>query len=154
MPSVGRSIPHESSRDHVRGRSVFLDDIPPARNELLVDFLGSPVARGKITALNLDAARQLPGVVALFTYQDVPGCNLFGPIFADEHFLAEDEVAFQGEPIVVIAGETQAAIEAAKKAIRLDIRAGKPITTIDQAIEAESFIGPPRAITRGHAREA
>ncbi len=154
MPSVGRSIPHESARDHARGRSVFLDDIAPTRGELLVDFLGSPVARGEITSLDLSAAARLPGVAALYTFADVPGCNLFGPIFADEHFLAQNRVCFQGEPIVVIAAESQAAIEAAKRAIRVEIRAEKPITTVAQAIAAEEFIGPPRAITRGHAKIA
>lgn len=154
MQSVGRSIPHESSRDHVRGRSVFLDDIPPSRNELLVDFLGSPVANGAIKSLDLEAARQIPGVVALLTWRDVPGCNLFGPIFEDEHFLAETRVSFQGEPVVVIAAETRAALRAAKAAIRLDIAEEAPITTIEAAIAAESFIGPPRAIARGDAGAA
>ncbi len=154
MPSVGRSIPHESSRDHVRGRSVFLDDIPPHRNELLVDFVGSPVARGQIVALDLSAAANLPGVVGLYTFRDVPGSNLYGAIFHDEYFLAEDKLSFQGEPIVVIAAETHAALQAAKKAIRLEVRSETPIVSISQAIEAEEFIGPPRAVTRGHARDA
>lgn len=154
MPSVGRSVPHESSRDHVRGRSVFLDDIPPARNELIVDFLGSPVARGEIVALDLEAARAIPGVVGLYTHDDVPGQNIYGPIYEDEHFLAAREVSFISEPIVIIAAETTAAIEAAKKAIRLEVRAEKPIITIEEAIAAESFIGPPRAIARGDAYAA
>ncbi|HEX8464415.1 MAG TPA: xanthine dehydrogenase molybdopterin binding subunit [Abditibacterium sp.] len=152
MPSVGRSIPHDSSRDHVRGRSVFIDDNVPARNELLVDFLGSPVARGQILSLDLTQAAKIPGIAGLYTFRDVPGCNLFGPIFNDEHFLAEDEVCFQGEPVVLIAGETQAAIDAAKRAIRLEIRAEKPITTIDEAIASGEYIGPPRAIARGDVK--
>ncbi len=154
MPAVGRSIPHESARDHARGRSVFLDDIPPISNELLVDFLGSPVARGEILSLDVSDALKLPGVVAIYTWRDVPGCNLFGAIFHDEHFLAEDKVTFQGEPIAVIAAESRAAIEAAKRAIRLEIRAEKPVVTIADAIAAEEWIGPPRAITRGDAKSA
>ncbi len=154
MPSVGRSIPHESSRDHARGRSVFLDDIPPTRDELFVDFLGSPVARGEITALDLSEAAKIPGIVGLYTFRDVPGCNLFGPIIEDEHFLAENHVVFQGEPIVVIAATSHAAINAAKRAIRLEIRAETPIISIEEAIEAQEFIGPPRAITRGDVKTA
>jgi xanthine dehydrogenase large subunit len=154
MPSVGRSIPHESSRDHVRGRSVFLDDIIPARNELLVDFLGSPVARGQIVALDLSEAARLPGVVGLYTFRDVPGCNLFGPIFQDEHFLAQDRVCFQGEPVVVIAAESHAAIEAAKRAIHLEIREEKPVVSIEAAIEAGEFIGPPRGDAKAALQRA
>ena len=148
MSAVGRSIPHESSRDHARGRSTFLDDIAPTRGELLVDFVGSPVARGTITKLDLSAARRIAGV-HLFTHQDVPGHNIHGPIFQDEAFLAEREVVFQGQPIVIVAAPTQAAIDAAKATIQLEVEAQTPIVTITDAIAAESYIGPPRAIARG-----
>ena len=148
MSSVGRSIPHESSRDHARGRSTFLDDIPPTRGELLVDFLGSPVARGTIVSLDLSEAARVPGA-HLYTYKDVPGHNLHGPIFQDEAFLAESELVFAGQPIVIIAAETQSAIDAAKAAIELEIEPQTPIVTIADAIVADSYIGPPRAIARG-----
>ena len=65
MPSVGKDIPNDSAAGHVSGRSVFLNDVSPARNELLVDFLGSPVAHGRIRSIDLSAASDLPGVVAL-----------------------------------------------------------------------------------------
>ena len=39
-PLVGTSIPHESARSHVTGEAVYIDDIPPSRGELLVDFVG------------------------------------------------------------------------------------------------------------------
>src|SRR5271163_1906670 len=48
MPAVGKNIPHDSAVGHVSGQSIFLDDLPPASGELLVDFLGSPVAHGRI----------------------------------------------------------------------------------------------------------
>ena len=148
MSAVGRSIPHESSRDHARGRSIFLDDIAPARGELRVDFLASPVARGTISRLDLTAAARVPGV-HLLTYRDVPGHNLHGPIFQDEAFLAEREVVFAGQPIVIIAAPTQAAIDAARAAIGLEIAEQTPVVSIADAIAAGSYIGPPRAIARG-----
>jgi hypothetical protein len=42
-PFVGKSIPHEAAQAHVTGQAVYLDDIPPFRNELLVEFIGSPL---------------------------------------------------------------------------------------------------------------
>jgi xanthine dehydrogenase large subunit len=154
MPAVGKSVPHDSSRDHLRGRSIFLDDTPALRNELLVDFFGSPVARGHIVKLDLEPARAIPGIVGLFTYHDVPGQNLYGPIFQDEYFLAEEHVSFLGEPMVVIAGENQAAIDAAKRAIVVEIEVETPITTIEAALAAESFIGPLKQIKRGDTARA
>ena len=90
MPSVGKNIPHDSAAGHVSGQSIFLDDLPPTAGELLVDFLGSPVAHGKIRSVDLSAAAAIPGVI-LLTHKDIPGHNDVGPVMKDEHILAEKE---------------------------------------------------------------
>jgi xanthine dehydrogenase large subunit len=151
MPSVGKNIPNDSAAGHVSGQSVFLNDVSPARNELLVDFLGSPVAHGRIKSVDLSAASAIPGVVAVLTHLDIPGHNLFGSLMKDEHLLADETVEYVGEPIVLIAAETRAAIEAAKRSVLLDIEELPPIFSIDDSIAAGSFIGPRLVIERGEA---
>jgi len=89
MGVIGKDIPHDSARGHVTGQSLFIDDMPFARNELLVDFLGSPVAHGVIESLDLEAARKVEGVVALLTAKDIPGHNTFGPVVKDEQLVVE-----------------------------------------------------------------
>lgn len=148
MGVVGKNIPHDSAVGHVTGGSIYIDDIPPVRGELLVDFYWSRVSHARITRIDLDAARRVPGVVALFTAKDLAH-NLFGPIIVDETLLAEDEIVFMGHPIVVIAATSHEAILEAKRAIRVDVEELPPILTIDAAIEAESFIGDERRIVRG-----
>ena len=49
---VGKQLPHDSAFGHVTGEALFVDDITPAKNELIVDFISSPVAHGKINNLN------------------------------------------------------------------------------------------------------
>jgi len=153
MNIVGRNIPHDSARGHVTGESIYVDDMPPLRGELIVDFFWSPVAHGRIRSLNLDRAREVDGVVALLTYRDLH-CNLFGPIIEDEILLAEDKVTFIGQPVVIIAAESRDAIKAAKKAIEIDVEELEPIFTIDQAKQKKEFIGPTRHIRRGDADRA
>jgi len=148
MSFVGRNIPHDSARGHVTGESIYIDDMPPLRNELIVDFLWSPVAHGRIRTLDLDAARVVPGVVALFTHVDLPH-NLFGPIIQDELLLAEDLVTFIGQPIVVIAAENRDAIRIAKSAVQLEIEELEPVFTIDDAKRKGLFIGGTKTIRRG-----
>jgi xanthine dehydrogenase large subunit len=154
MSLVGRSIPHESARTHVSGESVFIDDIPPQRGELIVELFGSPVAHGRVRSLHLDEARRVPGVVGLFTARDIPGHRLFGPIVQDEHFLAEDETTFVGDPLVVIAAETRSAALRACKLIRADLDPLHALFTIDEAIAANSFLGGPRHIRTGDVTAA
>jgi xanthine dehydrogenase large subunit len=153
LTAVGKDIPHDSSIGHVTGRSVFLDDIAPARNELLVSCFGSPVAHGRIKSVDLSSAKAIPGIAALLTHKDIPGHNTFG-MLQDEHLLAADVVEYVGDPIVLIAGETLEAIEAAKKAIYVDIEELPPVLSIDDALAAGNFIGPQRVIERGNVEAA
>lgn len=154
MSSVGKNIPHDSAKGHVTGQSIYIDDIPPVANEVLVDFYGSPVAHGKIKRLNLDKAKKVPGVVALFTYKDLDGENKFGSIIKDEVLLVEDLAEFIGHPIVVIAATDRHAIKLAKEAIEIEIEELEPIFSISKAIEKQKFIGTTRTIKRGDVDKA
>ena len=153
MSVVGKNIPHDSARGHVTGESIYVDDMPFARNELLVDFFWSPVAHGRIRSVDTTAACNVPGVVALYTYRDLAH-NLFGPIIKDEILIAEDTVMFIGQPIVVIAAESREAIRQAKAAIKVDIEKLEPVFTIDDAKRKKQFIGPTRHIIRGDVKAA
>lgn len=150
---VGRNVVHDSARGHVTGESRYVDDIPPLHGELLADFVWSPFAHAKIKSINIDDAINIPGVAGVFTHRDLHH-NQFGPIMKDEPLLAEELCAFRGQPIVVIAAETRAALAAAKNAVRIDFEELQPILTIDEAIAAKSFIGETRFIRRGDADAA
>lgn len=149
MPIVGENVPHDSARGHVSGESVYVDDIPRARNELVVDFYWSPHAHARILSLDLELARSLPGVAGLYTFKDVGGHNRFGPIVEDEIFLAEDVAEFIGHPIVIIAAENRQALKEAKSAVRAEFEVLEPVLTIERGRELGWFLGGPRRIARG-----
>ena len=137
--ATGQNLPHDSARGHVSGESVYIDDIPPLRGELVVDFFYSPVAHGRILSLDLEEAARVPGIVGLYDWRDLHH-NLFGAIYKDEILLVEDVCTFRGQPIVVIAAENAAAARAAKRAMKIELEELKPILTIDEAIAASSFL--------------
>ncbi|MEO1497103.1 MAG: xanthine dehydrogenase molybdopterin binding subunit [Planctomycetota bacterium] len=145
MPkSIGKPLPHESARGHVSGAARYVDDIAPQAGELCVEFVGSPVAAGRIEAIELDAARAVPGVVCVLTADDLGGPNHFGPIIPDEPFLAESEVAYVGQPMVVIGAQNKAAARRAREAVQLKIEPTEPVLSINDAIRGDTYIGPPR----------
>ena len=153
-PVLGSPLPHESARAHVTGQAVYINDIPPSRGELFVDFVGSPIAQGRITSVDVAEAARTEGVVAALTAVDIPGSRTFGPIFDDEEVLAWDECHHVGQPIVLIAAETREALRAAKAAVRIEMEALPAVLTIDAAIGGGHFLGPTRQITRGDANSA
>ncbi|EKE02670.1 MAG: hypothetical protein ACD_20C00347G0007 [uncultured bacterium] len=150
MPIVGKNIPHDSAISHVSGTSEYISDIPRCSNEIYVDFFHSSIAHGNILSINLDKAREIPGIVALFTCKDIDGHNKFGPIIQDEVLLAENKVEYVGQPIVIIAAETKKAINLAKKIIEIVIEELEPVLSIEKAMEKQQFIGATRIIEQGN----
>jgi xanthine dehydrogenase large subunit len=151
FPIVGSSVPHESARAHVTGEAVYLDDTPPSCNELFVDFVGSTLAHARIVAIDVAAARAISGVVCVFTAEDVPGENAFGPILHDEELLAAGECHYIGQPIVAVAAEGRAALRAAREAVVIRLEELPAVLSIDEAIDGRHFIGTTRRIARGDA---
>ncbi|MCS7032693.1 MAG: xanthine dehydrogenase molybdopterin binding subunit [Phycisphaerae bacterium] len=154
MSYVGRDIPLDSARGHATGESIFLDDVPPLPGELFVGMVGSPVARGRVKRLELEAVRQLPGVAGVFTARDVPGHNRFGPVVKDEDLLVDEEAQFIGHPVVLIAAESRPVLERAKRLVRLEMQELEPVLSIDRAIELGQFLSAPRKIERGEVDRA
>jgi xanthine dehydrogenase large subunit len=146
---VGKNIPHDSAVTHVTGKSLFIDDIPLRTNELHLALVGSPVAHGRIRSIDIEAAKKLPNIVAIYTHKDIPGHNAFGPVAKDEHLLASDETVYIGDPIVLNYAYNRESAIAARKTVKLDVEPLKPIFSIDEAIAANNFLAPERIIETG-----
>jgi xanthine dehydrogenase large subunit len=151
--SVGKSLPHDAAVGHVTGQAWYIDDFPAMAGELIVGFVGSPIASGEILSIDYQAALKIPGVVGCYTAEDVGGHNVFGLIVTDDPFLAQDEVLHVGQPVVVIAAETPEALAQARKAVKIECRTKEPILTIEHAIRENRFLGPVRRIARGKVDE-
>jgi xanthine dehydrogenase large subunit len=149
MPTVGKTVPHDSALGHVTGLAAYIDDLRPLAGELHVGFVGSPVANGQLLGIDAGAALALPGVIGCYTVADVPGHNLFGIVAMDEPFLAERELLYLGQPVAVVAAETPAALARGRQAVKVDYRAAEPLLDLTEAIRRGKFIGPRRRIARG-----
>ena len=154
LPTSSFQVPHESAIAHVGGEAKFVDDLPSSKDEVWVDYIPSPTAHGKILAHNFEELKQIPGILGIFTFQDLPGNNHFGNIISDEPFLAENRVHYVGQPVAVIASENEEAALVARKGVRFEIEELEPVFTIDQALAKEEFLGVPRKIERGDFEKA
>lgn len=112
---------HGDSYLHVRGESVFVDDIVAPAGTLFAAVLSSPVAHGTIIRLDPTRALRCAGVVRVLTAADIPGENQIGPIMPDEPLLAEDRVHHVGQPVAVVLAESAAAARRALRDIDLVI---------------------------------
>ncbi len=151
---VGTGVPHDSAALHVSGAADYTDDLPEPRGTLHVALGVSPVAHGRLKALDLAAVRTAPGVVDVVTAADIPGENDVGPIQHDDPVFAADLVQFVGQPVFAVAATSVNAARRAALLARFDIEPLPPILTIDDALAAESWVLPPVHVTRGDAAAA
>jgi carbon-monoxide dehydrogenase large subunit len=130
---VGSPVERIEDFRFLRGRGQFVDDL--AHDDLLhAVILRSPVAHGRIRALDTTAARARPGVHAVLTAADI-GALLGGaiptiplrqessPAFApfEQPVIAHGKVRYVGEPVAVVLAASAAAAEDALEAIALHI---------------------------------
>ncbi len=139
---------------HVRGESIFVDDLISPEGLLFTSVFYSPSAHGKIVNLNLDGAKNIPGVKGIYTYLDIPGVNQIGGIVPDEELLAEDEVTFIGQPVAIVVAENQIAARNARDKIEIEIEDLPIITDPREAFAEGKLIIPPRIFSLGDVENA
>lgn len=151
--AAGRPLPHESAEAHVRGAARYTDDIPEVRGTLHAALGLSRHAHAHIAALDLDAVRQAPGVVAVFTAADIPGENNCGAILHDEPVLADGTVHYVGQPVFAVVATSHAlARRAAALAQRDDVIRYEPLAAVLSVAEAKAkqdYVVPPMKLVRG-----
>ena len=142
------------SYTHLRGESVYLDDIPIINGTLWAAVFDSPVAHGRIVSLDAGDAEKMPGVVRVFTAKDIPGENQIGGIVPDEELLASSQVHFCGMPMALVVAESEEQAKAALKKIRIEIEPLEVITDPRIAKEKGELIIPPRTFNIGDTTAA
>jgi len=124
--------------DVVTGRARFTldlgDDLSPPGPILHMKLLRSPHAHALITSIDASAARALPGVAAVLTYEDSPP-RLFSTA---RHHNPDDDpydtrvldqvVRFQGQRVAAVVADTAATAERACGLIRVDYEVRPPVT--------------------------
>ena len=147
---VGISRTHESASLHVAGEAAYIDDMPELAGTLHCALGLSPVAHGRLLALDLDAVRAMPDVVAVLTAADIPGANDCGSIIHDDPILCDGEIRYVGQPLfAVLARNRQAARRAAALAKKVaQIEPQEAVLTPLQAHQRGQYVLPPMHLER------
>ena len=133
---------------HVRGASLFVDDIP-APGCLHAVLFTSPVAKGRIRSLDVSRAAAAPGVAAVYTHKDIPGINQVGHVFKDQPLLAVDAVEYIGQPIALVVADNKRSAKKALKLIKADIEKLDPVLDPRAAAAAGQIHGKKRVQVHG-----
>lgn len=135
---VGARTPRKEDGRLLTGRGQFTDDVR-VPGMLHVAYVRSQVARGRILSIDIDAAREVPGVHAIYTQADLSAVPVnfqtffFTPVEAPVTLLADGRVACVGEPIAMVVAESRALAEDAASLVEVAIEEETPVVTIADA---------------------
>ena len=129
---VGQSVHRKEDKRLLTGHGQYVDDIARA-GVLHAAFLRSDVARANISAIDVEAARQAPGVIAVFTWQDFhekfgeAWHSMLGQEMVVPPPLAITDVRFVGDPIALVVATSRYAAEDAAELIDLELDIGQAV---------------------------
>ena len=142
------------SKSHVRGESIYLDDIQLVQGTLFACVFDSPIAHGKLKSTDITAAEKSEGVFRVITAKDIIGENQIGGIVPDEPLLADGEVHFQGMPIAIVVAESEECARKAAKKITVEIEPHEIVTDARIAAANGDLIVPPKKFVMGDTEKA
>jgi carbon-monoxide dehydrogenase large subunit len=125
---IGARVPRLELKRLLSGGGRYLDDIKVPRM-LHLHFVRSPHPHARIRAIDLDAAKQAPGVVAAFTAADLnPLCEPFvgaaqhrpGHRSAPQSLMAAERAVWQGQTVVAVIAESKPEAEDAAELVAID----------------------------------
>lgn len=145
---------HCDSNLHVTGKSEYVDDVAAPAGMLHAAVYGSPVAHGKIVSIDTSAALNVPGVVAVYTYDDIPGDGFLGSVVQDEPLFATEKVLFMAEPMALIVAESHEAARRGVLACSSKIEELPPITCPREAFAQGEIHQELRVFEKGNVDDA
>ena len=153
--SVAKPVTHDSGHLHVSGTARYIDDVSLPANTAHLAFGISTVAHGEITSMDLSEVRAAPGVIAVWTAEDLPFANDVSPSIHDEPLLATGTVHYVGQPIFLVIAESHLSARKAARKGKIEYKELPALLTVDDAMAAGSrFEGGPVIWTKGDAAKA
>ena len=140
MNSVGKGVIKKDAMALVTGQPVYCDDLAP-KDCLIIKLLRSPHAYAKIRSIDTSIAKRIPGIEAVYTYEDVPTSRftLAGQSYPEpspyDRRILENVVRYVGDEVAIVAGTNEDCVDRALKAIKVDYEVLEPLLNFEKSID-------------------
>ena len=147
MKNVNKPVPKTDAMSLVTGKPVYTDDLAPS-DCLIVKILRSPHANAWVEEIKTDAAKKIEGIACVLTYEDVSHkrFTLAGQTAPEispwDRYIIDKHVRFVGDPVAIVAGETEEAVDKALKRIKVKYRVEEAVLDIHTAKDNPILVHP------------
>lgn len=144
---VGKAVRKKDSLQLLLGKPVYTDDIAP-KGALVVKLLRSPHANALVKTIDTTIAKKVPGVVDIYTWQDVPATRfaIAGQTYPEpspyDRLILDRHLRFVGDPVAIIAAETEKAAQKAMKLIKVEYEVLEAVLDFRTAKDNPTLVHP------------
>lgn len=145
--SINKSVRKKDAMQLLLGKPVYMDDITP-NDALVVKLLRSPHANAVVREINTAIAGKVPGIVDIYTWQDVPSTRfaIAGQTYPEpspyDRLIIDRHVRFVGDVVAIIAAETEKAADKAMNLIKVDYEILEPVLDFRKAKDNSVLVHP------------
>lgn len=131
---VGQSVPRVDALAKIHGKAKYGGDLIPLTADLHVGVVRSKFAHAEILNIDTDEARQITGIVGVYTAKDVRGTNRVGLIFRDHPVLASENVMYLGDAVALVVGISERAVSLAKHRVKVGYNPLPVVGSLSEAL--------------------
>ena len=145
--AINQPVRKKDSMQLLLGKPVYVEDIAP-KDALAVKLLRSPHANAIVEEINVSVAKKVPGVVDIYTWEDVPKQRfaIAGQTYPEpspyDRLILDRHVRFAGDVVAIIAAENEKAALKAMKLIKVKYKILEPVLDFHQAKDNEILVHP------------
>lgn len=149
MNTVNRPFRKKDAMQLVTGQPVYMDDLVPA-DCLIVKLLRSPHANAIVKSIDTAVAKKVPGIEAIFTWEDVPQdarrYTQAGQTYPEaspyDRLLIDRHVRFVGDVVAIVAGKDDKCVDKALKLIKVAYEVLEPVLDYHTAKDNPILVHP------------
>ena len=144
--SVGKSVRKKDSMQLLLGKPVYTEDIAP--DALVVKLLRSPHANAMVKTIDTSKAKKIPGVVDVYTWEDVPDQRFSnaGQTYPEtspyDRLIIDRHVRFVGDVVAIVAAENEKAAQTALSRIKVEYDVLEPVLDFRTAKDNPVLVHP------------
>ena len=149
MKVVNQPLRKKDAMQLVTGQPVYVDDVTP-RDCLCVKLLRSPHANAIVKSINKTAAMKVPGMEAIFTWEDVdqdgrrytPAGQTYPEASPYDRLVIDRHVRFVGDVVAILAGADEKCVDKAMKLVKVEYEVLEPVLDFHTAKDNPVLVHP------------
>lgn len=146
--AIHKTVRKKDAQQLLLGKPVYTADVAPMQQALCVKLLRSPHANAIVESIDTSIAKKVPGVVDIYTWEDVPKTRfaIAGQTYPEpspyDRLIIDRHVRFVGDVVAIIAAENEKAAQKAMRLVKVKYEVLEAVLDMHEALDSPVLVHP------------